>query len=270
MRTIAILAALLPVLWPRTARADEVRLDPIADPIAIGAGALAAGAVALIAGTGKIRPTRPGDPDDLFFLDRPQTHGTLGATTDSLATASDYVWYSTLGVAVLWPIVTGLEHGNEDGWVDLALYVETVALTGGITQLVRITTLRPRPSSYILTRQGNYDPATAGTSTSMSFFSGHMATVPAVGATMTYLEFLRNPRTARPWISLGFWTAATVGMSYLRVSSKRHFVTDSLVSVLVGSVIGTLVPHLHRVQTPVMLTASADREGGTVGVAAEW
>lgn len=270
MRLFALLAVLFPILWPRAAGADELRLHPVADTLAIGIGAITTGAISVLAGTGEIRPSNPGDPDSLFFLDQYQTHGTLGAHTDNLATVSDYVWYSSMGVGLLWPIVTGLEHGNEEGWTDLVLYVETIAVVGAVTEIVRITTLRPRPSSYILEREGNYDTATAGTSTSMSFFSGHMATVPAVGATMTYLEFFRHPCTARPWISLGFWSAATVGMSYLRVSSKRHFVTDSAVSILVGTAVGTLVPHLHRVRSPVTVTASADSHGGTVGMAGEW
>jgi undecaprenyl-diphosphatase len=261
--------ALIVALLPRAAAADDVRLDPLADSIAIGTGAAAAGIVALIATSGKVRASTPGDPANLLFLDRPQTEGSL-AGTESLALGSDFFWYGTMGVGVLWPIVTGLEHGTREGWVDLGLYVETIAIVGGVTELVRIATLRPRPQSYIKMREGRYDPATADTGSSMSFFSGHVATVAAVGATMTYLEFLRNPGTFRPWLSLGFWTAGTATMAYLRVAARRHFVTDVLVSTIVGAVVGTLVPHLHRRHVPVQVAASVDHEGASLALQGEW
>src|SRR6185503_12188541 len=107
------------------------------------------------------------------------------------------------------------------------------------TQLARILTLRPRPSTYIEAREGDRESSTGS---SMSFFSGHVASVAGVGAIMTYLEFLRHPGTVRPWLSLGSWGAGTVGMAVLRATARKHFVTDVIVAALVGGTVGTLVP----------------------------
>lgn len=242
---VVILVFAVAALLPRAAGADEVRLDPVGDSVVIAGGVVVTGVVSLIARTGGIEPTQPGDAGNLFFLDRHQAEGSLEGT-ERLALASQYLWYSALAAGGLWPIVTGLEHGNHAGWDDVRLYAESISLTAAITQTVRIMTLRPRPSSYIRARHGSYDRETAETDSSMSFFSGHVAGVAAVGSTMTYLELLRNPDTARPWLAMGSWAAATAAMAYLRVAARRHFVTDVLTGVLVGVAVGTLVPHLHR------------------------
>ena len=72
------------------------------------------------------------------------------------------------------------------------------------------------------------------------------ATISAIGATATYLAFVRSPGSVRAWLTLGVSTALTAFVSVERVRAGAHFPTDVLAGSLAGAATGVLVPHLHR------------------------
>ena len=116
----------------------------------------------------------------------------------------------------------------------------------------------------------NPGPGCASTDLGLSFFSGHAAGVAAIGATATYLAFVRSPYTPRPWITLGVATALTAFVSYERVRAGQHFPTDVIAGSMAGAAIGVLVPHLHRHKQeppPVWVGVSPASGGGTLSVA---
>ena len=103
----------------------------------------------------------------------------------------------------------------------------------------------------------------------LSFFSGHAATVAAIGATATYLAFVRSPNSPRPWITLGAATALTAFVGYERVRAGEHFPTDVIAGSMAGAAIGVLVPHLHRHQQeppPVWIGVSPVPRGGSLSL----
>jgi undecaprenyl-diphosphatase len=67
-----------------------------------------------------------------------------------------------------------------------------------------------------------------------------------IGATATYLAFMRAPQTPRPWITLALATGLSTFVSVERVRAGKHFPTDVIAGSLAGAAVGVVVPHLHR------------------------
>ena len=148
------------------------------------------------------------------------------------------------------------------------MYAETISLTEVFTDVTKIAVRRPRPIDYLnCSNKPPNTPGCTGTDLELSFFSGHASTVASIGATATYLAFVRDPNTARPWITLGAATALTSFVSYERVRSGNHFPTDVVVGSMAGAAIGILVPHLHRhpEEAPRVWVGAAPATQGTGG-----
>jgi len=225
-------------------RGQHFTVDPVADGLLIAGGAGFSGLLSLVLSTGEIKPTPPGDKNNLLSFDR----WAVDQTIDSHAALySDIGLYSAVGFAVLDPILSGVRDGWDAALVDAVMYAETLALTETITDMTKIAVRRPRPIDYNCpTSSSSTAPGCAATDLQLSFFSGHASTVASITATATYLAFERAPDTPRPWITLGVGTALTAFVSYERVRSGAHFPTDVLAGAMAGAAIGILVPHLHR------------------------
>src|SRR5580700_9590221 len=160
------------------------------------------------------------------------------------------------------------------------MYAESTSITLTLTDLTKIPVRRPRPIDYVncpaqtptaANPTGVSTNAGCATSTDLglSFFSGHAATIAAIGATATYLAFVRSPHTPRPWITLGVATALTAFVSYERVRSGEHFPTDVIAGSMAGAAIGVLVPHLHRhhqESVPVLVGVAPAPGGGQLSL----
>jgi len=153
--------------------------------------------------------------------------------------------------------------------VDGFMYAESGSLALALTDATKIAVRRPRPIDYINCASTNgstttTNPGCNSTDLGLSFFSGHAAGVSAVGATATYLAFVRAPRTPRPWITLAVATALTTFVSYERVRAGEHFPTDVIAGSMAGAVIGVLVPHLHRhkLESPTVWVGVSPVPGG--------
>jgi undecaprenyl-diphosphatase len=189
------------------------------------------------------------------------------------STYSNIGLYSALGFAVLDPVLSAFRDGSDALIVDAFMYAESGSLALTLTDITKIAVRRPRPIDYI-----NCPATSAGASTNagcnatdlgLSFFSGHASAVAAIGATATYLAFVRSPGSPRPWITLGAATALTAFVSYERVRSGAHFPSDVIAGSMAGAAIGILVPHLHRhVQEapPVWVGAAPAPGGGSLTV----
>jgi membrane-associated phospholipid phosphatase len=154
--------------------------------------------------------------------------------------------YTAYGYALLDPILSGVRSGRRAALVDAIMYGESIALTQAFTLATKIGVRRPRPIDYVNCGGGSTTGGCADTDLQLSFFSGHASTTGAISATATYLAFIRNPHSARPWITLGVGTALTAFVSYERVRSGEHFPTDVIMGSLAGAAIGVLVPHFHH------------------------
>jgi undecaprenyl-diphosphatase len=277
MLALAVGLAAATGLAPRTAQADPPRreegqhftIDPVTDGILIGGGAGFSALLSLVLSTGEIRPNPPGDPSMLLAFDRGAVTQTIDANA---ALYSDIALYTTIGFAVLDPILSGVRDGWDSALVDAVMYAETISLTEMITDITKIAVRRPRPIDYVNCPLGSTSPGcTSNTDLQLSFFSGHAATVASIGATATYLAFLRSPNSPRPWITLGAATAMTTFVSYERVRSGNHFPTDVIAGAMAGTAVGILVPHLHRhaeEPPPVWIGVAPSPGGGSVSLGA--
>jgi undecaprenyl-diphosphatase len=245
-------------------------LDPVADGALTAAGFGFSGLLGLVLSTGEIRPLPPQvGASSLLFFDRIAVTQTIDPHA---GTYSDIGLYSAVGFAVLDPILSGVRDGTDALIVDAFMYAESASLALTLTDITKIAVRRPRPIYYKDCPAGT--PTTSSncesTDLGLSFFSGHAATVSAIGATATYLAFVRSPRhSPRPWITLAAATVLTAFVSYERVRSGEHFPSDVIAGSLAGASVGTLVPHWHRhVQepAPVWIGISPERGGGSLSL----
>jgi PAP2 superfamily len=240
------------VLAPGVARADEspphlsesqhFTIDPVVDGVLIVGGTGFAEILSRILSTGEIEPVAPGNPNRLLSIDRVAVTQTIDPHA---GTYSNYGLWAAYGYAVLDPIVSGVRDGRSAALVDAIMYGETIALTQAFTDATKIAVRRPRPVDYAQC-QNTTAGGCSNTDLQLSFFSGHASVTGAISATATYLAFVRQPHSARPWITLGVGLALTSFVSYERVRAGQHFPTDVIVGSMAGASIGVLVPHFHR------------------------
>jgi undecaprenyl-diphosphatase len=237
---------------PTLAHGQHFTLDPVSDGMLTAGGFGFAFLLGAVLGTGEIQPPLPAiPPSSLLSIDR----GAVTQTIDPHAsTYSDIGLYTAVGFAVLDPILSGLRDGTDAMIVDAFMYAESASLALTLTDVTKIAVRRPRPIDYINcgpvvtggTTSPSTNPGCNSTDLGLSFFSGHASTVAAIGATATYIAFVRSPQSPRPWVTLGVATALTAFVSYERVRAGEHFPTDVIAGSMAGAAIGILVPHLHR------------------------
>jgi len=247
-------------------------LDPVADGALTAAGFGFSFLLGEVLSTGEIKPPAPTvNSSQLLPIDRSAITQTIDPNA---GTYSNIGLYGAIGFAVLDPVLSGFRDGWDAALVDGFMYAESGSLALTLTDVTKIAVRRPRPIDYIncapaSNGQASANPGCNSTDLGLSFFSGHASGVAAVGATATYLAFVRDPHSPRPWITLGVATALTAFVSYERVRSGEHFPTDVIAGSMAGAAIGVLVPHLHRhVQEapPVWIGVSPAPGGGTLGV----
>jgi membrane-associated phospholipid phosphatase len=248
----SVVRADLPAPRVATAPLEEGQyftLDPVSD------GALTAGSFGFafllgeVLGTGEIKPPAPSVPvSSLLPIDRSAVSQTIDPNA---GTYSNIGLYTAIGYAVLDPILSGFRDGTDALIVDGFMYAESGSLALTLTDITKIAVRRPRPIDYKLcplspSGAASTNPGCNSTDLGLSFFSGHASTVAAIGATATYLAFVRSRESPRPWITLGLATALSAFVSYERVRAGEHFPTDVIAGSMAGAAIGVLVPHLHR------------------------
>ena len=178
--------------------------------------------------------------------------------------ASDMFGYAvTPALAIGLSLAASLDssRGQSAKWrarrygIDVLLMSESLATTLAIMQLAKFTTQRRRPDAI--------DEPVDGTrivDQNASFFSGHTALAFSLATSAGTIAALRHERLAPVVFVIGTAAATVTGM--LRVAANQHFVTDVLAGALVGSVVGVIVPVLHRVKAPVRIGGSASATAG--------
>ena len=191
--------------------------------------------------------------------------GPFGPSADK---ASDV----TLAAANLLPLVLVAATGD-DHWRDLArtslMYVETMMISDGLTQLGKRTFGRARPLAYLpeADRPESFakDPPAPGTFHSMP--SGHSSGAWA-GASMAITDHLLR-RPSASWaerVGVGLVGGAIASAtSALRVQAGVHFPSDVVAGAGIGIVTGIVVPLTHRGESPLPSRAAwAQAFGGTL------
>jgi membrane-associated phospholipid phosphatase len=122
---------------------------------------------------------------------------------------------------------------------DVVVLAEGVALATTLMQVAKFSTGRLRPQAW-----ASGGGVSAGSR--MSFWAGHSSSAFSMAAGATQVARLRG-RPGWKWIALATFTGAAA-VSWARLASDRHWLTDVLAGTAVGTATGLVVPLLafHR------------------------
>ncbi len=125
----------------------------------------------------------------------------------------------------------------------LALYIETMAVTGTLFTMATGTVYRSRPYVY-----GNLAdvPRKKDNDSQRAFYAGHTAATAAASfyAAKVFSDY--NPDSkARVWV----WVLAAAlpaSVGYLRYKAGMHFLSDNLLGYALGAGAGIFIPEWHK------------------------
>lgn len=239
------------LLFPGVARAEphELRSDVRVDAaIALG---LASAAVTLTATEGGFAPSRcrwcdedGAGKDTRNAADRGARAALVRQNAGIAARVSDIYGLALLPASMVgMTILAAVDERALDGTpVDLLIVTEAVGLAVTTTQITKFIALRQRPYVHELPRAERDGPGAAG-DRYFSFFSGHSAFTFALATSAGMVASLRGYRAAPFVWGVGLTLAAST--AYLRIAADKHYLTDVLTGILVGSASGLAVPLLH-------------------------
>ncbi|MFY0654164.1 MAG: phosphatase PAP2 family protein [Cyclobacteriaceae bacterium] len=136
-------------------------------------------------------------------------------------------------------------HTKEDIWPLVAMSLEVMSTTFGLTNLSKNIVRRPRPFAYNpdtpLEKKFKLD-------TKRSFFSGHTSHTAAFTFFMAKVvsDYHPNMKKGLKAIMWGGAVLIPATTAYLRVLAGRHFPTDVMAGYAVGAFVGYIIPHFHR------------------------
>ena len=176
------------------------------------------------------------DRQNVNPFDRPAT------TYNSKAVADVSDWTMRASLALPFTLLAGKNMRKDVSSIAL-LYVQTMAVTGMITELTKVSVLRVRPYAY------NPD-VSLGSKKALdarkSFFSGHTSS--SFAGTVFFARVFSdyNPDSKlKPYVWAGALTLSSV-VAYSRVRAGRHFPTDVIAGAAVGGLVGYWIPELHK------------------------
>jgi membrane-associated phospholipid phosphatase len=144
--------------------------------------------------------------------------------------------------------------GSIPEWVEDTIVIGEALIVGGaFAETAKLAFQRPRPQAYGIDPG---DPRLGDPDTYMSFYSVAAAEVftGAIAGAMTYA--IRHPHGPGRWLYLAAAELAATGFGLSRVLFGRHFPTDVIAAAAMGTLIGVMVPWLHRRETPVVFGAA--------------
>ncbi len=147
---------------------------------------------------------------------------------------------ATAGATMLLSSALTLALPQNERWGYINNFTQNLWITGNTVQLVKILVQRSRPytnaSGYQFTgkKDDNY-----------SFFSGHSA-ITAAAATTALMYALRNNQTNTvKYLAYGAGVAS-LATATLRISAGKHYPSDVLTGLLIGTGISIFNTQLHR------------------------
>lgn len=221
------------------------RIHPWVDGPLLGAAALGA-SVPIFLQSKIVHKQCPCDRDEVPAFDRP----IIRMHSNAAAWAS----HALVTLAIATPMV--LDYKDVGGFnktyvEDFVVYAEVLAIDSSLSNLARYTIQRPRPEAY------RRSPGPEDSGAFLSFYSGHAASTFAAlsAASMTY--GYRHGHSVIPWVITG---VAGVTEGSLRAAAGKHFISDNIVGMIVGTTVGIVVPMMHKRKGPSTLSlVPADR-----------
>ncbi len=155
----------------------------------------------------------------------------------------------------------------KDALAVFALYSETLILTNALVLIAKGRASRLRPYAY----NGDVDLAKKQQAeTRKSFFSGHAAVAFAssIFAATVYDDYFPGSKWSK-YIWAGAITSSAA-VAYLRVAAGKHFLSDVIAGAAAGSLVGYLIPYIHKNNSSLSLYPSYSGNGTYVSLRYEF
>jgi membrane-associated phospholipid phosphatase len=172
--------------------------------------------------------------------------GAASVTPPTWARVSDVMMLGVLPLSALSLdfFVTHDHQFNKAFGTDIGIVTESVLLAAALNQTVKFIAGRQRPFVAYNSpfapglRHGNETVA----DDNLSFYSGHSSAAMATTVGMARVIQLRTGKM------IGYYTLVPLGLltAFMRLGADKHWATDVLTGVAVGSVAGFVIPTLHR------------------------
>ena len=178
-------------------------------------------------------------------LDSAVRDGLKWSNSKTADTASNVLNQGVMPVTVLGMTALAAHHEGRvrDVPLDVLLILEATTLALNVNQLTKMAVGRERPLVHALPpeqRSLTDNPS----DNNASFYSGHTTRVFALAVATGTVASLRGYRWA-PWVwAAGLTVATSVG--YLRIAADKHYFSDVLVGMVMGSGFGFAVPYLFH------------------------
>ena len=168
--------------------------------------------------------------------------------TRTADTASSVIAFVLTPVAGLGLTAVAAGHdGATHGYpVDALVITEATVVAADLNQMVKFAFARERPFVHFLPRAPGGIRALTDTPSddNLSFFSGHTNLAFAVATASGTVATMRNYRLAPLVWAVGLTSAAAAG--YLRIAADKHYLSDVMTGVVVGSLVGVGIPLLFH------------------------
>jgi len=165
---------------------------------------------------------------------------TAGWYDANLNTISYYPFYAVMPLPLI--LLIDKKIAPDKGTIGV-MYLESFAFEGILYTSSVYFANRYRPKVYDTSLSLSY--RTNGNYRN-SFFAGHVAVVANTTFFMSSVYMSYHPHSNLKWVLYGASTAATLGMSYLRLYAGEHFTSDIVTGIAVGVGCGLLTPALHK------------------------
>lgn len=157
--------------------------------------------------------------------------------SDVLAVSSPFVGIGLLSLA------SHDEGAIEHAPLDALLVGEATAIAMMLNGISKVAFARERPFVHALP-DGEKGATPSPSDNNVSFFSGHAAFTFAIATSAGTIAQMRGYRMAPAIWGVGLPLA--LATSYLRIAGDKHYFTDVLGGMVVGSAVGVLVPLLFH------------------------
>ncbi len=199
------------------------------------AGALAATLALLFV---PVKKDRRWDTEILLSLDE--------SVRDNFSTGAAHLSDVLLASSLATPLLVQAQDGfDQEAGQELLVYSETLATSILLNTAAKYLVQRPRPYVYSQNPKVRKYAAKQGDDAYLSFYSGHASTAfsGAVAGSILYAQgsTSRGGKAAMWGVEMGLASTTAV----LRLRAGKHYYSDVLVGVGVGSAIGVIVPALH-------------------------
>ncbi len=184
---------------------------------------------------------------EIDALDKNSINGVDRFTAGNYSRTQSKISDVLVGASILSPVLLLFDNSiRKDAGTITAMYLETLLFTTFTPSMGKGSAKRIRPYVYsasapLSLKQGN--------DSRRSFFSGHSTTAFATSVffATVYTDYHPNSEYKTYVWGGALGLASTVAM--LRVTSGAHFISDVAVGAAVGSMIGYVIPYLHRTIT---------------------